>query len=193
MGASAGGLGAFAMLMGRGVNPLVRRYISPVVKQIREKLLEAAIPEIGQVLAGRKRPNGNMLKHVAKTATKKTVKTSGPRFWGRSAGASVAPQWAAPSGAGRVSGGRSAHESGWPGWTRVGPAVQIESDGTFQQHHCLIQQRHKSFPNQVPPREVGQIFCLKFSFLDSKTTTTTMEKSKQSDSTNSSNNNDYFC
>ena len=89
MGAGAGGLGAFAMRMGRVAIPLVRRYILPVAKQLGRNLLEAAIPEIGQVLAGKKRPSGKMLKHVAETATKKTVKNSAPRFSGRSAGASV--------------------------------------------------------------------------------------------------------
>ena len=103
MGAGAGGLGAFAMRMGRVAIPVVRRYILPVAKQLGRNLLEAAIPEIGQVLAGRKRPSGKMLKHVAETATKKTVKTSAPRFSDRSAGASAAPQRAARSGGGRVS------------------------------------------------------------------------------------------
>ena len=191
MGAGAGGLGAFALRMGRVAIPVVRRYILPVAKQLGRNLLEAAVPEIGQVLAGKKRPSGKMLKHVAETATKKTVKTSAPRFSGRSAGARLhrsgrcvpeadgcqAAEWRA---------------SGWPEWAGGGPAVQIESDGSFQQHHCPNQQRHKSFPNPVPPREVGQIFCLKFSLLDRKTTTTTKENSKQSGPTNSSNNNDFF-
>ena len=110
MGAGAGGLGAFAMRMGRVAIPVVRRYILPVAKQLGRNLLEAAIPEIGQVLAGRKRPSGKMLKLVAETATKKTVKTSAQRFSDRSAGASVAPQRAARSGGGRVSGGRMARK-----------------------------------------------------------------------------------
>ena len=109
MGAGAGGFGAFAMRMGRVAIPVVRRYILPVAKQLGN-LLEAAIPEIGQVLAGKKRPSGKMLKHVAVTATKKTVKTSAPRFSGRLAGASVARQRAARSGGGRVPGGRMARK-----------------------------------------------------------------------------------
>ena len=106
MGASAGGLGAFAMRMGSVAIPDVRRYILSVAKQHGRNLLEAAKPEIGQVLAGKKRPSGKMFKHVAETAAKKTVKTSAPRFSGSSAGASVAPQRAARSGGGRVSEGR---------------------------------------------------------------------------------------
>ena len=65
MGAGAGGLGAFAMRMGRVAIPVVRRYFLPVAKQLGKNFLEAAIPEIGQVLAAKKWPSGKMLKHVA--------------------------------------------------------------------------------------------------------------------------------
>ena len=78
MGAGAGGLGAFAMRMGIVAIQVVRRYILPVAKQLGRNLLEAAIPEIGRVLTGKKRPIGKMLKHNEETATKKTVKTSAP-------------------------------------------------------------------------------------------------------------------
>ena len=49
MGAGAGGLGAFAMRMGKVAIPVVRRYILPAAKQLGRSLLEAAVPEIGQV------------------------------------------------------------------------------------------------------------------------------------------------
>ena len=179
------------MQMERVAIPVGRRCILPVAKQLGRNLLEAAIPEIGHVLSGKKRPSGKMLKHVAETATKKTVKTSAPRFSGRSAERALqrSGRRVPEADACQAAGWRA---SGWPKRTRGGPAVQIESDGTFQQHHCPNQQRHKSFPNPVPPREVGQIFCPKFSLLDSKTTTTAKENSKQSGPTNSSNNNDFF-
>ena len=76
MGAGAGGLGAFAMRMGRVAIPVVRKYILPVAKHIWKKLLEAAIPEIGQVLAPKKRPKSKMLKHVAETAAEKSLRES---------------------------------------------------------------------------------------------------------------------
>ena len=76
MGAGAGGLGAFAMRMGRVAIPVVRKYILPVAKHIGKNLLEAAIPEIGQVLAGKKRPNIKMLKLVAETAAEKSLRKS---------------------------------------------------------------------------------------------------------------------
>ena len=73
MGAGAGGLGAFAMRMGRVAIPVVRKYILFVAKHFGKNLLEAAIPEIGQVLAGKKRPSSKMLKHVAETAEEKSL------------------------------------------------------------------------------------------------------------------------
>ena len=82
MGAGAGGLGRFAMRNGVVAIPVVRRYILPVAKEIGRNLMEAAIPEIGQLLAGKKGPCGKILKRVAETAAKKTVKTSAPGFSG---------------------------------------------------------------------------------------------------------------
>ena len=76
MGATAGGLGAFAMRMVRVAIPVVRKHILAVAKHIGKNLLEAAIPEIGQVLAGKKRPNSKMLKHVAETAAEKSLRKS---------------------------------------------------------------------------------------------------------------------
>ena len=80
MGAGAGGLGAFAMRMGRLAIPIVIKYILLVAKQLGKNLLEAAIPEVGQILSGRNRPSGRMLKHVAETAAEKTLRTSGTRL-----------------------------------------------------------------------------------------------------------------
>ena len=50
-----------------------------MAKQVGKNLLEAAIPEVGQILAGRKRPSGRMLKRVAETAAEKNLRTSGAR------------------------------------------------------------------------------------------------------------------
>ena len=46
IGTSAGGLGVFAMRMGRVAIPVVRKYIPSVAKHFSKKLLEADIPEI---------------------------------------------------------------------------------------------------------------------------------------------------
>ena len=51
---SGGGLGAFAVRMGRVAIPLVRKYVLPVARQVGKNMLETAIPEIGDVLTGKK-------------------------------------------------------------------------------------------------------------------------------------------
>ena len=84
MGADVDGLGLFAMQLGSVANPVVGRYIMPLAGQHGRKLSEAAIPENGQVLAGKKTPSDKMLEHVAETATKKSVKTSAPKSSGQS-------------------------------------------------------------------------------------------------------------
>ena len=80
MGAGADGLGLSAMRMGRVANLIVRRRILQPAKEISKKLLIEAVPEIVQVLTGKKRPSGKALKHFAETAAKKTVKASASRF-----------------------------------------------------------------------------------------------------------------
>ena len=71
MGAG-GGLGAFAVRMGRVALPVVKKYILPVAKQVGQNLLEAALPQIGQVFGGKKRVSSKMLKSVAQAAAQQT-------------------------------------------------------------------------------------------------------------------------
>ena len=141
-GAGAGGLGAFAMRMGSVAIPVVRKFILPVAKRIGKNLLEAAIPEISQVLAGRKRPNSKMLKHVAETAAEKSLPKS------RSVLSGGAPRRVARNGGGR------------------------SGDALFVHHHrrhLYTNHRRQSFPKENPWREVGRTFCLIFSLFNSKT------------------------
>ena len=75
---SGGGIGAFAVRMGRVAIPLVRKYILPVAKQVGKNLIESAVPEIGHILAGKKEPSRKLLTNVAKRASIETVKTNLP-------------------------------------------------------------------------------------------------------------------
>ena len=75
---SGGGIGAFAVRMGRVAIPLVRKYILPVAKQVGKNLIESAVPEIGHILAGKKKPSRKLLTNVAKRAAIETVKTNLP-------------------------------------------------------------------------------------------------------------------
>ena len=75
---SGGGIGAFAVRMGRVAIPLVRKYVLPVAKQVGKNLIESAVPEIGQILSGKKKPSRKLLTNVAKRAAIETVKTNLP-------------------------------------------------------------------------------------------------------------------
>ena len=75
---SGGGIGAFAVRMGRVAIPLVRKYVLPVAKQVGRNLIESAVPEIGHILAGKKKPSRKLLTNVAKRAAIETVKTNLP-------------------------------------------------------------------------------------------------------------------
>ena len=75
---SGGGIGAFAVRMGRVAIQLVSKYILPVAKQVGKNLIESAVPKIGQILAGKKKPSRKLLTNVAKRAAIQTVKTNLP-------------------------------------------------------------------------------------------------------------------
>ena len=80
IGAGACGSGPFAMRMGRLAIPIVRKYILLVAVEVGKNLLDAAISEIGHVLAGRMRHSARMLKHIAETAAEKSRRTSRMRL-----------------------------------------------------------------------------------------------------------------
>ena len=63
------GFGALAQTIGRTAIPFIRRYIVPAAKRIGSDLLEAAAPEIGDVITGRKH-----YKQFAKDVGKKTIR-----------------------------------------------------------------------------------------------------------------------
>ena len=61
------GFGALAQVIGRTAIPFLRRYVVPAAKRIGADMLEFAVPEIGEVISGRK---------SLKTATKSVGKQS---------------------------------------------------------------------------------------------------------------------
>ena len=67
-----GGLGAFAVRLGRVAVVLARKYVSPAAREVGKQLLNATIPELGNVLAGRKRPSKKLLANVKSAAEKKS-------------------------------------------------------------------------------------------------------------------------
>ena len=63
------GFGALAQVIGRTAIPFLRKYVVPAAKRIGADMLEFAVPEIGEVVSGRKK-----FKTAAKSVGKKTLK-----------------------------------------------------------------------------------------------------------------------
>ena len=62
------GFGALAQVIGRTAIPFLRKYVVPAAKRIGADMLEFAVPEIGEVVSGRKN-----FKTAAKSVGKKTL------------------------------------------------------------------------------------------------------------------------
>ena len=63
------GFGALAQVIGRTAIPFLCRYIVPAAKRVGADLMEFAVPEIGEVISGRKN-----FKTAAKSVGKQTLK-----------------------------------------------------------------------------------------------------------------------
>ena len=63
------GFGALAQVIGRTAIPFLRKYIVPAAKRVGADLLEFAVPEIAEVVSGRKN-----FKTAAKNVGKQTLK-----------------------------------------------------------------------------------------------------------------------
>ena len=63
------GFGALAQVIGRTVISFLRQYVVPAAKSIGADMLEFAVPEIGEVISGRK-----SFKTAAKSVGKQTLK-----------------------------------------------------------------------------------------------------------------------
>ena len=63
------GFGALAQVIGRTAIPFLRKYVVPAAKRVGADLLEFAVPEIAELVSGRKN-----FKAAAKSVGKKTLK-----------------------------------------------------------------------------------------------------------------------
>ena len=70
-GSGAAGLGALAVRVGRCALPLLKKYALPLAKKLGKHLVTAAIPEIGQAIAGKKK-----IRTAAKDSLKKSISES---------------------------------------------------------------------------------------------------------------------
>ena len=63
------GFGALAQVIGRAAIPFLRKYIVPAAKRVGADLLEFAVPEIAEVVSGRKN-----IKTAAKNVGRQTLR-----------------------------------------------------------------------------------------------------------------------
>ena len=66
----SGGMGAFAMRMGRVAMPLMKKYILPVAKELGRNLVSSFLPEFTSIVSGKKRPRKAVTDVLKKSATK---------------------------------------------------------------------------------------------------------------------------
>ena len=83
---SGAGLGAFAVRVGRTAMPLLKKYVAPIVKQVGQNVLEAALPEVASLISGKKKTK-RAIKDVAKRVIAKTIEPSAAAGGGRAGGA----------------------------------------------------------------------------------------------------------
>ena len=139
---SGGGIGAFAMRMGRVAMPLVKKYVLPVAKELGKNLFTSIVPElVSSTSASCKRPS-TVLKESFKNSVNKTLTTmtASPAAGGRRTVRGEQPGHARGGGrargAGRTTGLRAAQvhakDSGFGRRGRVGggqaksPAAAID-------------------------------------------------------------------
>ena len=139
---SGRGLRAFAVRMGRVAIPLVKKYVLPVARQVVRNLLETAIPEIGDVLAGKKKLIRKLLANVAKKAAAKTMKKN------MSGGVARRP----------AGGGGDDEERNTRAARRKANDIGVRPMSELAKKNGTVRQ---AFREKQPPKEVGCTFCLK--------------------------------
>ena len=79
----SGGMGAFAMRMGRVAMPLMKKYIFPVAKELGKNLVSSFVPEFSSIVSGKKRPRKAVRDILKKSATKTIMDAT--QEWGSEA------------------------------------------------------------------------------------------------------------
>ena len=161
----SGGIGAFAMRMGRVALPLMKKYVMPVAKQFGKNLISTVVPEISSVISGKKRPRAVLKETFTKSAAKTvagcikgaptaTTASNKPK---KSSGSGAAA--AVPASGGRAGDGRA---------------------GAPQRRNREMQANQlESFQSQSSSREVGQTYSLVFRLQPTTTTTQSSQQHKR--------------
>ena len=75
----SGGMGALAMRMGRVAMPLMKKYVLPVAKEFGRNLVSSFVPELANIVSGKKRTRKAVRDVLKNSATKTIAKATGTR------------------------------------------------------------------------------------------------------------------
>ena len=75
----SGGMGAFAMRMGRVAMPLMKKHILPVAKEFGSNVVFSFVPELANIVSGKKRTRKAVREVLKNSATKTIAKATGTR------------------------------------------------------------------------------------------------------------------
>ena len=104
----SGGMVAFAMRMGRVAMPLMKKHVLPVAKEFGRNLVSSFVPELANIVSGKKRTR-KAVRDVLKNSATKTIAKAPGRVAEAGAGAVVADNGGAAGGRAK----RCRRPAGW--------------------------------------------------------------------------------
>ena len=130
----SGGMGAFAMPMGRVAMPLIKKYVLPVAKEFGRNLVPSFVPELANIVSGKTRTRKAVRDVLKNSATKTIAKATGTR------GVAEAGAGAAVAGNGGAAGGRAKPlpAAGWAGT----PARKRSTSVKTSPVHVVVPHHH---------------------------------------------------
>lgn len=146
-GSGAAGLGALAVRVGRSTLPLLAKYALPVVKKVGRNLITAAIPELADVLRGKKK-----LKHAVKTSVKKGVSRSVSQALvnQQAAAMNYRNKVSAPAAGRAARGGAAGGGAGARGKINAGAITSRKRRTTTSTHHPSYADNNAKRPRRLP-------------------------------------------
>ena len=142
----SGGMGAFAMRKGGVAMPLMKEYNLPVAKEFGSNLVSSFVPELANIVSGKKRTRKAVREVLKESATKTIAKATGRRCVAEAgAGAVVA-------GTGGAAGGR-AKRCGRPAGRAPPARKRSKSVKTSPVHVVVPHKHHPSRTKEVTLKE----------------------------------------
>ena len=136
----SGGMGAFAMRMGRAAMPLMKKYVLPMAKEFGRNLVSSFVPELANIVSGKKRTRKAVPDVLKNSATKTIAKATGTRRVAEAgAGAVVA-------GNGGAAGGRAKRSRRPAG--RASPARKRSTSVKTSPVHVVVPHQHHPSPTK---------------------------------------------